>query len=318
MGITATLAKLSAIYQTLSKVDNKTYGFKNGEFFEVVGGGGGGTDDGVTLANICDLAMDGNSIISSLAPVYFKPGIGGARAMGFGGPSLINLTTGGDVVLGGGDSSTTVAGTGASVGQGSNSIVAFSGTTATGAAKATRAHGPLVIAGYASEIYQNSWDMTRVGVRIAARLKAYVAALSDATDTYTARWTLLGAGPASASAPAADNIGITFSYKHDVNAGNLVMTYRNSAGALVTVNTPVPMGTFASPVILIAKAVRSAAGVATVVVNVGASTYTLTDTSFNNSASFLAPSIAVSIAKTVGTTSRHAAVRDAAVAFNFA
>lgn len=285
---------------------------------EIDTGGGGAADDGVTLANICDLAMDGNSIISSLAPVYFKPGIGGARAMGFGGPGLSGLTNGGDVVLGGGDTSTVVAGAGASVGQGNNSTVVFSGTTATGAARAVRSHGPRVLPGYEHEIYQNPWDMTRVGVRIAARLRAYVSALSNATNTYTARWTLLGAGPSSASAPTAANVGITFSYNHGVNAGNLVMTYRDSAGGLVTVNTSVPVGLFASPVILIAKAFRSAAGVATVVVNVGASTYTLTDTSFNNSASFLAPCIAVSIAKTAGTTSINAAVRDAAVAFNLA
>ena len=35
MAITAVLAKLSAIYSNLSKVDNKVYGVKNGEFFEV-------------------------------------------------------------------------------------------------------------------------------------------------------------------------------------------------------------------------------------------------------------------------------------------
>lgn len=39
MAITAILAKLAAIYSNLSKVDNKTYGLKNGEFFEVPAGG---------------------------------------------------------------------------------------------------------------------------------------------------------------------------------------------------------------------------------------------------------------------------------------
>ena len=39
MAITAVLAKLSAIYSNLSKVDNKVYGVKNGEFFEVPASG---------------------------------------------------------------------------------------------------------------------------------------------------------------------------------------------------------------------------------------------------------------------------------------
>jgi len=39
MAITAVLAKLSAIYSNLSKGDNKVYGVKNGEFFEVPASG---------------------------------------------------------------------------------------------------------------------------------------------------------------------------------------------------------------------------------------------------------------------------------------
>lgn len=75
MGITSTLAKLSAIYQSLSKVDNKTYGFKNGEFFEVPAGGGGAADDGVTKANFLS-KFQSYDVVHRLRPSYLKDLVG--------------------------------------------------------------------------------------------------------------------------------------------------------------------------------------------------------------------------------------------------
>lgn len=310
MGITATLAKLSAIYQTLSKVDNKTYGFKNGEFFEVVAA----ADDGVTKANFI-AKFRSYDIVHRLVPRYLKAGVGlgifdtaGATV----GTSLISQGTPFTAV-----GSTSAAG----ATYGPNSVSA--GTTTTGGAR-RQWQLPMYneAAGnrYNKYAYAEQINLsTNPNRKMLFTATHYVSALSNATDAYTALISLGGPGPSGTLPILATHYGIHLTYTHSANSGNYVMQYRNTGGTLTTVNTSVPASTSAAPVYIVVTQDRET-GSLTVELSVGLAAptvYTITDYADGNVYP-LAGYIATSILKSAGTTNRTSILSDIAIGMTFA
>lgn len=390
MAITAILAKLAAIYSNLSKVDNKTYGLKNGEFFEApvdfsqaivfngdvntltdntnrlyvfsnvatntpiagewfygIKQGGNilatqiwaGTprlwlrsldldgvtwsawiktanDDGVTSVNICDLAMDGTTLINSIVPWYYKSEAGLAKLITH---YKSDATSLGYIATGTGNAMAVAnSGSGSSCTTSLAELVVSPGTTATG--YATVSGGvEFAAADAAANFYNKAQGISGVGSRIAASASMHISAVSDATNTYTAVLTLLGKGPLTNAAILATSSGFMLSYTHSVNSGNYVINYRGSDGTLKTINTSVAPGVgVANSKRIVAKAYRSAAGTATVTINIAGTEYTIIDSSFNTDSTYTMATIGVRVLKSVGTTARTVGIRHAAVARNFA
>lgn len=274
--------------------------------------GGGGSDDGVTASNICDLAMDGTSILNSYNPYYYKKDIGAAKLVHIGQSAFDDAA-----FFGTNSSSSIASGTGAANTPVLGEISQSTGTTATGYA---RAGYELASSGTVTAFspYNTILGLTGIDAKLAASLCHHVSALSNATNTYTSVVTLLGDGPATNTAISATTMGICLSYTHSVNSGNYVITYRGSDGALTTVNTTVAPGVgIANAKRIIAKAHRTAAGVSTITVSIGGTVYTITDSSFNANGSYIRPALGYRIVKSAGTTSVSQGIRHASVARNF-
>lgn len=275
---------------------------------------GGGTDDGVTVNNICDLAMDGQELINTMNPHFYKKNVGAARLV-----DQLRLPANNYALsMGVSDNENAISGTGAAVIGGLAGPQLSTGTTATGYANARRFFDTTVSTP-AYDVYNKQVANAAVGCKMAVRCGIHLSAASDATNTYTARITLLGAGPSTNAAPAATTPGIVLSYTHSVNSGNFVITYRGADGTLKTINTAVApgFGTVGATKQFIAKAHRSAAGVATITIDIGGTVYTITDSAFNTNMAYTKCAITFQLVKSVGTTSITMGIRATALACNF-
>lgn len=279
-----------------------------------ISGGGGGTDDGVTVNNICDLAMDGQELINTMNPHFYKKNVGTARLVDQPRLPANNYA----LSMGVSDNENAFSGTGAAVIGGLSGPQLSTGTTATGYANARR-YFNTTIATTNYDFYNKRVLNDAVGCRLAVRCGMLLGAASDATNTYVARITLLGIGPGTNTAPAATTPGIVLSYTHSVNSGNFVITYRGADGTLKTINTAVApgFGTVSATKQFIAKAHRSAAGVATITISIDGTVYTITDSAFNTNMDYAKCAIGFQLVKSVGTTSRTMDIRATALACNF-
>ena len=282
---------------------------------EIDTGGSGGGDDGVTAENICDLAMDGTTVINTMREWYYKPGIGVAKLIAHG---KAGASTAAYISKGTADALTAgTSGAGALVATALGTFTAISGTTATGYATAyggVEFSSPSAIA----NPYNLAINLSSIGSKLAATAAIDVDALSDATNSYEARLTLLGYGPLTNTAMAATTPGFSISYTHSVNSGNFVIQYRGADGTLKTVNTTVAPGVgIANTKRITLKAHRTATATATVTISIGGTVYTITDSSFNDNSVYQATVIGARMRKLAGTTSRSLNVRSPAVARNF-
>jgi hypothetical protein len=270
-------------------------------------------DDGVTAANICDLAMDGATLINVMREWYYKPSSGVAKLIAHGktGASTLAYISKGTLDA----LSASTSGTGSSVVTTIGAFLVSTGTTATGYAYA---YGGVIFGPVnAGSPYNIVLPTAGIGSKLAASVNIDVDALSDATNTYEARITLLGEGPLAAAAMVATTPGFSVSYTHSVNSGNFVIQYRGADGTLKTVNTAVAPGVgLANSKRIIIKAHRSAAGVATVTISIAGTVYTITDSAFNTDSSYFTAVIGSRMLKSVGTTARVLNVRSPAVARN--
>lgn len=285
------------------------------------------SNDGVTWGNwaytgpvalcspdtVCDLAMDGTTLINSFKPIFYEPAIGVAQL----------FTSGFDYLVAGatqyGNSSITRSqtGTGAASSLGIGEYSQNTGTTATGY---TNINGLLTgdVTPPAYSFYDLPVPNAGIGSKLAASLTHYISAVSDATNTFSSTVTLLGPGPTTNAAPAITHVGFMLSYTHSVNSGNYVINYRGEDGALKTVNTTVAPGVgLANAKRIVAKAHRTAANTATVTINIGGTVYTITDSAFNAAAIYVVAGIGARIVKTAGTTARTQGIRHASAARNF-
>lgn len=276
---------------------------------------GGSADDGVTADNICDLAMDGTTVINTMREWYYKPNIGIAKLIAHGkaGASTAGyISKGTSEALASGPS-----GAGASVATALGTFIVVSGTTATGYATAyggVEFSPPNAVA----SPYNLTVNLSSIGSKLAATAAIDVDALSDATNSYEARLTLLGVGPLINSAMVATTPGFSISYSHSVNSGKFVIQYRGADGTVKTVNTTVAPGVgLVNTKRITLKAHRTAANAATVTISVGGTVYTITDSAFNASAAYYTTVVGARMLKSAGTTSRSLNVRSAAIARNF-
>lgn len=263
----------------------------------VVGGGGG--DDGVNFSNICDLAMDGVTLISDLRPYYYKPDVGFAmlhlHGIPIGGNPLLYGTSGapGEFVS---------SGTGAFVGSSNGKLTLAAGSTATGLARAY-AQINLRTTYDARDFYSTVKNKSRVSRRMAASAVVYFNNPSDATITYSAVVTFLGPGPAG-GVSAITNLtpGISLEYTHTANSGNWVIKYRGADTTLKTINTTKTPGfAISTAQRIVVKAHRTAANTATITVNIAGTVYTITDAAFNVDDTYYSLGFSGRIIKTVGT-----------------
>ena len=274
--------------------------------------GGGGADDGVTASNICDAIMDGVDVINVYNPFYYKKDVGAGLLIPLGNPAAVE-----PALYGTAQTFPTTSGTGALNVPGLGTYQQHTGTT----------NGGYATSGYqfttdaaatASNPYVKLIPVDTVGSKIASSFTHSVSALSDGTDTYTAAVTLLGRGPGTNAAISATTSGLVLTYTHTVNSGNYVINYRGSDGTLKTLNTTVAPGVgSANAKRIVAKAHRTAAGAATVTVNIAGTTYTITDSAFNTNSAYISPSIGYRIVKSAGTTSRSHIISHASIALNF-
>lgn len=278
-------------------------------------GGSGGGDDGVTADNICDLAMDGTTVINTMREWYYKPNIGIAKLIAHGktgASTAAYISKGTADALAAGPS-----GAGALVINALGTFIVSSGTTAAGYATAyggVEVSSPTAI----SSPYNLTVNLSSIGSKLAATAAIDVDALSDATNSYEARLTLLGAGPHTNSAMVATTTGFSISYSHSVNSGNFVIQYRGADGTVKTVNTTVAPGVgLLNSKRITLKAHRTAANAATVTISVGGTVYTITDSAFNDNAAYHSTLVGARILKSAGTTSRSLSVRSPAIARNF-
>lgn len=274
--------------------------------------GGGSTDDGVTASNICDLAMDGTSILNSYNPYYYKKDIGAAKLVHVGQSNSDDGALYGTMAL-----PASVSGAGAINAPGLGEITQSTGTTATGYARA--GYGFVSSATVTADSpYNTIINLIGVGAKIAASFCHHVSALSDATNTYTSVVTVLGEGPLTNGAISATTLGFCLSYTHSVNSGKYVITYRGADGLLKTINTSVAPGvTVLNAKRIIAKAHRTAAGVSTVTISIAGTVYTITDSSFNSASTYVNSTVGYRIVKSLGTTAVRQGIRHASVARNF-
>ena len=279
----------------------------------VNGTASGGGDDGVTLANICDLAMDGRTLISDIKPYYSKMDVGIAQLLTGGTVNVYGAPLYGNDIY-----TSSVAGTGAQVSVGAGNIQCISGTTATG--YSTYRHGVgFSFSSPAYSPYATPGATLAVDQKMAASAVVYVSAVSDATDNYTASVTLMGQGPNTNAAPGINDKGFTLTYNHAVNSGNWVITYRGDDNLLKTVNTSVPPATsLATAMRMVAKAHRTTVTAADVTIDLGGTVYTITDSRFNTTTVYAEAVVAARIIKSAGTASRTLFVRHASVARNLA
>lgn len=268
----------------------------------------------VTPNNICDLAMDGQELINTMNPHFYKKNVGAARLVDRPRLPVNNYP----LSIGVTEHENTISGTGATIIGGLAGPQLSTGTTATGYANARR-YFDTTVATPNYDFYNKRVLNDAVGCRLAARCGMHLSAASDATNTYTARITLLGAGPSTNAAPAATTRGIVLSYTNSVNSGNFVITYRGADGTLKTINTAVApgFGTVGATNQFIAKAHRSAAGVATITIDIGGTVYTITDSAFNTNMAYTECAITFQLVKSVGTTSITMGIRATALACNF-
>lgn len=266
-----------------------------------------------TTANFCDLAMDGQTLVNYLAPYKYIPNVGVAQIFGVGVAPLVSSASpqmGTDGVF------NNTSGSGAILLESSTCLMAATGTTATGYARTSRLIG-FTAADFGYNFYAPIHSSIATGLKLAARVHHYLSAVSDATDNYTARVTLIGEGPTTNSAPAATNTGITLSYNHAVNSGNYVITYRNSSGVLATINTSVAPGiALGNGKDIIVKAEKTGPATSSISVDVGGTVYTITDSALNAGSSWFKTAVGIQIVKTAGTVSCDSQVRDVCVARN--
>lgn len=303
MSIPRKLAQFAAKFFALPTSDNKVYGIKNGDFFEVPSGGGTPT---IAKADLIGLALDGSTLISSHNPVFFDKAVGFAVLPLYGrsrlaAPNQYGAPTGGN------DSS--ASGTGAAIGFGLGALSCLSGTTATGKAAAIM-QSPFVTAPSFYDVHEIVGDSARFPVYFGAACYHYLDALSDATNEFTAYINLIGRLTPATPEPAATTPGVTLKYTHTLNGGKYVILYRNASGTLTTINTTEapPVGLGSSRLISV-KLARLTSSTSTITVKIGSTEYIITDSSANSSLIYMVPGIGAAIVKTVGTTGRAVRLR---------
>ena len=257
-------------------------------------------------------------VVHALSPAYFDPavGVGYCQNMAYGvGASityrLSNFESGGAITGTGGTGSayalTSVA----------------TGTTTTGYAS-RNSQIPIYNVGVLGRQHKYLYNTevppaSNPNRKLIATATAYVSAVSDATDTYTASVTLAGSGPSSNIPIAATHTGVHLTYAHTENSGNWVIKYRNTSGVLTSINTSIPVGLVSTPTYMVLTHDR-ATGAMNVQLSVGLgapTTYNIPD--YDDSATYaLYPGNRFRIAKSLGTVSRTLNVVDMAVGFTFA
>lgn len=272
-----------------------------------------GPASGANPDTICDLAMDGTTLINSFKPLFFEPTVGVAQLFTTGHAFL----AAGAAQYGSMGITKSQSGTGAASNLSLGEYNQSTGTTATGY---TTIDGFLAgnVTPAAYSFYELPVPNTGIGSKLAASLIHYISAVSDATNTFDATVTLLGSGPATNAAIAVTNQGFMLSYTHSVNSGNYVINYRGNDGTLKTIDTTVAPGVgLVNAKRIIAKAHRPAANTATVTIDIAGTVYTITDSAFNLAATYHVAAIGARIKKTVGTTARTQGIRHASAARNF-
>lgn len=282
---------------------------------EIDTGGSGGGDDGVTAENICDLAMDGTTVINNMREWYYKSGVGIAKLIAHG--KAMGSTSG--YISKGTSEALTVAtsGAGATVANSVGTFLVTTGTTATGYSNASGG-ADSSLSNPVAHPYNLAMSLNSIGCKLAATAAIDVDVLSDATNSYEARLTLLGVGPLTNTAMAATTPGFSISYSHSVNSGNFVIQYRGADGTLKTVNTTVAPGVgIVNTKRITLKAHRTATATATVTISIGGTVYTITDSAFNAHSAYQTSVLGARMLKSAGTLSRIMNVRSPAVARNF-
>jgi len=275
-----------------------------------------GSGSSVTADNICDLVIDSPDYLNTNNPIFSVP------FAGFGNLLYTPVNTTGTTTYTQLGTNAAVApsqsGAGAASTYNINNIAHTTGTTATGYARAERSALTTILPRAKSSFY-SVIPADGIGARWAARVTAILNVASNATDTYLASVTLLGAGPGTNAAVSSGDAGFTLSYTHSVNSGNWVITYRNSGGTLSTVNTTIPPVFGATGTHLVAKVVKTGASTSTTIITIdGVVAATITDAAVNVvGVIFVRLTIASRIIKTVGTTARTMSVAAGAVARNY-
>lgn len=272
-----------------------TLGTEGIEEKEISTGGGG---DDVTVANLCDKAVNLRTLVNNFFPVFYKPGVGAAQLFSYG------ATNGNAPVQYGGTPHLRVNLGSASGGfYGPDKITLLTGSTATGYTQLSLnfRYANFAVSGRPYDVYRSG---TPPETHMAADVGVYFSALSNSTNRYEAILSLVGIGPSGNSAIIADNAGVMVTYSDTVNSGNFQIKYRNTSGTLSTVNTSIPPSiTDSSPTRLKVQVDYVAAGSKTVTVSINATNYTLADASATTELNYVHPAIGVRIMKSVGTTS---------------
>lgn len=307
MNITTKLAQFAAKYFNLAN-DDKVYGIKNGNFFEVPSGGG---DDGITKENFITNLLNGTTLVDAFAPEYYKRAIGYGKLVHYGMPQ-----NGTPIMFGGntGGYSANVIGTGAAISNGLNLLQCISGTLATGVAGFSYL-AAVDSAASTTNPYNPVLASTSSPVDFCAACSFHVSALSDATNAYTVRLGLFNNSSVALSAtPAAADAGISITYNHAVNSGNLVIHYRNAAGTLSSINTSIPPSTvLATPTTIRAIARRLTASTSQITVTINSTEFVITDSALNANTVYTNAAIGLAIFKSAGTTARTAFMRNALI-----
>ena len=254
-------------------------------------------------------------VVHALSPAYFDPavGVGYSQNMAYGVGSsttyrLSNFEGGG-----------AITGTGAAY----TLTSVATGTTTTGYAS-RNSQIPIYSIGVLGRQHKYLYNTevppaSNPNRKLIATATAYVLAVSNATDTYTASVTLAGSGPSSNIPIAATHPGVHLTYAHTENSGNWVIKYRNTSGVLASINTSIPVGLVSTPTYMVLTHDR-ATGEMKVQLSVGLgapTTYNIPD--YDDSATYaLYPGNRFRIAKSLGAVSCKLTVVDMAVGFTFA
>lgn len=299
MNITTKLAQFAAKYFNLTN-DDKVYGIKNGDFFEVPSGSSSSwPGDDVTVANLCDKAVNLKTLVNDFSPVFYKPGVGAAQLFSYG-------ATNGDAPMQYGSTAHLRLNSGSGSGgfYGADTITIYPGSTATGYTNLSlhfRSAGNAV-SGRPYHVVR-SW-ITAPETHIAADVGVYFSALSTATVRYAAVISLAGQGPSGNSAISANTPGVMVTYSDNANSGNFQIQYRNTSGTLSVVNTSIPPSITAdAPTRLKVQVDYVAAGSKTVTVSIDATDYTLADAAATAELVHIHPSIGLRIMNSAGTSS---------------
>lgn len=307
MNITTLLARFAAKYFNLAN-DDKVYGIKNGDFFEVPSGGP--SDDGVTKDNFVTTLLDGRTLVDSFSPIYYKKDIAFGILPHYGLP--FNSTP---IQYGARSSSGYSADT---LGAGSfvSNVIGIcglsTGTTATGRA-GFRYIADTTSVAFSTTIYEYVSAHTAFPADFCAAANLLFNSLSDGTDAYTARISFLGS-PFSVSSivPAAGDSGVALTYTHSVNSGNFVIHYRNASGTLSTINTtkaPSIDPAVTNRIVVVGK--RLTATTATLTVTIDGTEYVLTTSSLDITKQYTKAGFGATLNKSAGTTARTLTISNA-------